>query len=209
MRDQPEPIRKSLPLRIPPSDSELHTWFPSPGRWRGPGARPERGGIHVRRRVGYGDWEPVQPNHWAKEQPYDTASAVAPSAPANADQQCTLGIRLTLQQADELRDAPAIPCPREAGFVEQHQCGCWRLGERLALATAEATVAAHTSGGRPQAAAQGRLREARGEPTRGRGVTHSGASGGPDCPVEGEPCRITGDLSPRHDRAGTSTDGIQ
>ncbi|MFF8656781.1 hypothetical protein [Streptomyces huasconensis] len=83
MTEQPEPIRKSVLPCTPPPEWEFHTWFPHPhgGGDLVPGQHTR--GAHVRRRVTYGDWEPVFPDRWAEERPTDAASSAAPSAPAD------------------------------------------------------------------------------------------------------------------------------
>lgn len=61
------PVRKGLLPCIPPPEWEFHTWFPTPdgGGDLVPGQHQR--GVHVRRRVTYGDWEPVHPDRWAPE----------------------------------------------------------------------------------------------------------------------------------------------
>jgi hypothetical protein len=82
MTDQtaPTPIRKSDLPTTPPPEWEFFTWFPLPDGSGDlvPGQRDR--GVHVRRLVTYGDWEPVRPDHWAGEVP--TAAASAGQAPA-------------------------------------------------------------------------------------------------------------------------------
>ncbi|MFJ6069099.1 hypothetical protein ACIQHU_39420 [Streptomyces tendae] len=66
-----EPIRKSNLPCTPPSEYEFHTVHggqpDSPGVLLVPG--DDSGPVVVRRRITYGDWEPVRPDHWAKEPP--------------------------------------------------------------------------------------------------------------------------------------------
>ncbi|MFD8488666.1 hypothetical protein [Streptomyces sp. NPDC059712] len=69
MTPSPSPIRKSILPTTPPSDYEFHTVHggqpDSPGVLLVPD--DDSGPVVVRRRVTYGDWEPVRPNHWASE----------------------------------------------------------------------------------------------------------------------------------------------
>jgi hypothetical protein len=71
----PEPIRRSSLPAIPPPEWEFHTWYPTPdgGGDMVPGQHDR--GIQVRRRVTYGDWEPVQPDRWADEPTADATTA--------------------------------------------------------------------------------------------------------------------------------------
>ncbi|MET8113829.1 hypothetical protein [Streptomyces prasinus] len=63
-----EPIRKSSLPTTPPPENEFHTVVggqpDNPGVLLFPG---DEGPVVVRRRVTYGDWEPVRPDHWADE----------------------------------------------------------------------------------------------------------------------------------------------
>ncbi|MFI8351266.1 hypothetical protein [Streptomyces sp. NPDC085596] len=99
--DLPEPIRKSSLPCTPPPEWEFHTWFPHPdgGGDMVPGERQR--GILVRRRVTYGDWEPVRPDYWADEPEPDAAAAsvvVSPPPGHAADDELT---------AEEARDLAA------------------------------------------------------------------------------------------------------
>lgn len=83
MTDQPAPIsRRSLPC-IPSPEWEFHTWFPLPdgGGDMVPGQRQR--GIVVRRRVTYGDWEPVTPDRWADEPEASCSPAGEETEPNN------------------------------------------------------------------------------------------------------------------------------
>ncbi|WP_333757973.1 hypothetical protein [Streptomyces sp. ISBFB 2968] len=64
-----EPIRKSSLPTTPPSEYEFHTVHggqpDSPGVLLVPD--DDSGPVVVRRRVTYGDWEPVRPDRWADE----------------------------------------------------------------------------------------------------------------------------------------------
>lgn len=64
---EPAPVRPSQLPPIPPPEWEHHTWFPTPdgGGDMVPGQFSR--GVLVRRRVTYGDWEPVHPDRWAGE----------------------------------------------------------------------------------------------------------------------------------------------
>ncbi|MFI8792659.1 hypothetical protein [Streptomyces sp. NPDC055105] len=130
--EQPDPIRKGELPCIPAPEWEFHTWFAHPdgGGDMVPGQHAR--GVQVRRRVTYGGWEPVHPDHWAEEPPSDAGQA---AAPWNAAADPTDG--LTVQQADDLWDAVAIPGPQKPTFVEQHARVCRRVAEMLRLATAE------------------------------------------------------------------------
>ncbi|MFF4536587.1 hypothetical protein [Streptomyces aureus] len=83
---QPEPIRKGLLPTTPPAEWEFSSAFAT-----GPDAEPglllipgDAGPVVVRRRVTYGDWEPVRPDRWAEEPPSDVAAVSVPaSAPTD------------------------------------------------------------------------------------------------------------------------------
>ncbi|MFE9003147.1 hypothetical protein ACFYOY_13540 [Streptomyces sp. NPDC007875] len=73
---EPEPIRRSDLPPIPSPESEFFTWFPLPDGG-GDMVRGQRHrGVQVRRRVTYGDWEPVRPGRWADEPACDHDSQV-------------------------------------------------------------------------------------------------------------------------------------
>lgn len=61
------PIRRSdlPPTRSP--ESEIFTWFPHPGGGGDMVRGQRQRGVQLRRRVTYGDWEPVHPERWADE----------------------------------------------------------------------------------------------------------------------------------------------
>ncbi|MCX4974260.1 hypothetical protein [Streptomyces sp. NBC_00620] len=83
MTDTDEPIRKSLLPCTPPPEWEFHSVFGAPS---GCMLLPsDAGPVVVRRRVSYGDWEPVRPDHWAEETTSDAhpAAPAVPSAPAD------------------------------------------------------------------------------------------------------------------------------
>lgn len=68
MPEKPEPIRKDLLPAAPPSEWEFHTVLGARSDSVGTALFPgDVGPVVVRRRVTYGDWEPVRPNHWADE----------------------------------------------------------------------------------------------------------------------------------------------
>lgn len=80
MTAQTEPIRKSLLPCIPPPEWEFHTVHGARTSSEGCALFPGGTGlVVVRRRVTYGDWEPVRPNRWADEPPTDAAAGVAPA----------------------------------------------------------------------------------------------------------------------------------
>lgn len=64
-----EPIRKSSLPCTPPSEYEFHTVHGGQPGSAGVLLVPndDSGPVVVRRRVIYGDWEPVRPDHWADE----------------------------------------------------------------------------------------------------------------------------------------------
>ncbi|MFE5368144.1 hypothetical protein [Streptomyces mirabilis] len=83
MTDQPiAPVRRDLMPCIPPSDWEFYTAVASEN-----GVAVYRdelpGRAVVRRRITYGDWEPVHPARWAPEPPLDgnRGIAAAPTPP--------------------------------------------------------------------------------------------------------------------------------
>lgn len=88
MTDPVQPIRKSFLPSTPPPEWEFSSVFPTgpddePGLLLVPG---DMGKTVVRRRVSYGGWEPVRPDHWAEEPPSDAGAAVvAPPAPVGLD----------------------------------------------------------------------------------------------------------------------------
>lgn len=92
-RPEPAPIRRSELPSIPPPEWEFHTWFPRPdgGGDLVPGQLAR--GVHVRRRVTYGDWEPVRPDRWAAEPPSDVR-AVSSARPTPATERDTLRGRI-------------------------------------------------------------------------------------------------------------------
>lgn len=75
---EPAPIRKSSLPTTPPAEWEFSTVLATrpdglPGCFLLPG---DMGGVVVRRRVQYGDWEPVRPDRWAEE-PFMLNNAIA------------------------------------------------------------------------------------------------------------------------------------
>ncbi|MDH6610256.1 hypothetical protein M2164_005891 [Streptomyces sp. SAI-208] len=76
----PEPIRKSSLPSTPPPEFVFSTVLGArpdgqPGCMLLPG---DMGPVVVRRRVTYGDWEPVRPDRWAPEPPSDARAAASP-----------------------------------------------------------------------------------------------------------------------------------
>jgi hypothetical protein len=71
MAPSPSPIRKSNLPCTPPAEYEFVTV--RGGQPDSPGVllipNDDTGPVVVRRRVTYGDWEPVRPDHWADEPP--------------------------------------------------------------------------------------------------------------------------------------------
>jgi hypothetical protein len=76
----PEPIRKGDLPCTPPPEWEFHTWFPHPDGGGDMVRGQRQRGVLVRRRVSYGDWEPVRPDRWADEPEQDIAAPVPPAA---------------------------------------------------------------------------------------------------------------------------------
>ena len=74
------PIRKSLLPCIPPPEWEFSAVLGAP---HGVMLIPDEdaGPIVVRRRVTWGDWEPVKPDHWAEEEASDVPDATPAPAP--------------------------------------------------------------------------------------------------------------------------------
>ncbi|WP_432124034.1 hypothetical protein [Streptomyces sp. C10-9-1] len=76
-------IRKSILPTIPPTEFEFSTVLSSntaclllPG---------DSGRVVVRRRVTYGDWEPVRPDHWADEPGTDAQAEQSPAGPVDPE----------------------------------------------------------------------------------------------------------------------------
>ncbi|MFF8784753.1 hypothetical protein [Streptomyces sp. NPDC015125] len=71
-------VRRSQLPPIPPAEWDHHTWYPTPdgGGDLVPGQHSR--GVLIRRRVTWGDWEPVHPAHWAPE-PERDANASRPA----------------------------------------------------------------------------------------------------------------------------------
>ncbi|MEE1814242.1 hypothetical protein PUR59_04300 [Streptomyces sp. SP18ES09] len=82
MTDQPEPIRKSQLPTTPPPEWEITTV----------GGKDS---AVVRRRVTFGDWEPVLPNHWADE----PTAAVRDGARQTGQQPRPAALGITTEQA--------------------------------------------------------------------------------------------------------------
>ncbi|MFJ8345082.1 ParB N-terminal domain-containing protein [Streptomyces sp. NPDC094153] len=128
MTDQAEPIRKSLLPATPPSEYEFSSVFGAP---HGCLLLPvDTGPVVVRRRVTYGDWEPVRPGHWADEPRSEARAAV----PADVVPDPTHG--LSVQHADALWDAVAIPGPHTPTFPAQHERVCRTVAGIVAELTA-------------------------------------------------------------------------
>lgn len=82
--DEAQPIRKGLLPCIPPPEWEFSTVYGARTGTDGCALFPgDTGPVVVRRRVSYGDWEPVRPDRWAPEPPPDGLSAAVdgPQAP--------------------------------------------------------------------------------------------------------------------------------
>lgn len=104
MTEQTSPIRKSLLPCTPPAEWEFSSVLAAP---HGVALIPDSdtGPIVVRRRVTYGDWEPVRPDHWAPE-PVDPE---APRAVASPDSELDPARRYLVPVARlQLPDQPAL-----------------------------------------------------------------------------------------------------
>lgn len=141
--DPTAPIRRSELPPIPPPEWDFHTWFPLPdgGGDLVPGQLDR--GVHVRRLVTYGDWEPVRPDRWADEPETDCAAASAVVSPptGRADD---VAAAIASCPGYEMRPSPCrCPC-----YGCKHHCGAHNprvadeeqtAAEDDALATARAT----------------------------------------------------------------------
>ncbi|MFJ2007041.1 hypothetical protein [Streptomyces chartreusis] len=79
MTEQSGPIRKDLLPCAPPPEWEFHTVHGARTGTDGCALFPgDSGPVVVRRRVTYGDWGPVRPDHWADEPGTATVPAAAP-----------------------------------------------------------------------------------------------------------------------------------
>ncbi|WP_217235429.1 hypothetical protein [Streptomyces sp. AC555_RSS877] len=116
---QPEPIRKSLLPCTPPPEWEFHTVLGARSDTSGVALFPgDTGPVVIRRRVSYGDWEPVRPGCWAEEPPTDAAAVPAGVAPA-PDQTAP---ELTAEEARDLVDELGLQLYRSEdalAFVEE------------------------------------------------------------------------------------------
>lgn len=133
------PIRKGLLPCTPPSDWEFHTWFPTPdgGGDLVPGQHAR--GVHIRRLVTYGEWEPVRPGRWADEPENGVRAVSAAVQPPTVA--ATPAHGLSVPHADALWDAVAIPGPHEATFPEQHERVCAAAAEIITEVTASTAPA--------------------------------------------------------------------
>lgn len=107
MTDQTAPIRKGLLPSIPPPEWEFHTVYGARTGTDGCALFPgDTGPVVVRRRVTYGDWEPVRPDRWADEPP--TAAAAVPAGQA--------------PDTDQTDVEPSDPteCSGDEGFCPEH-----------------------------------------------------------------------------------------
>ncbi|MFI2761361.1 hypothetical protein ACH5A3_21205 [Streptomyces echinatus] len=121
--DPTAPIRKSSLPCTPPPEWEFYTWFPHPdgGGDMVPGQRQR--GVLVRRRVSFGDWEPVRPDHWADELPTDVAAVVSPpadraAAPHGANESTVCHDSATAA-GQNLRFPAVLPTPDQQAAVER------------------------------------------------------------------------------------------
>ncbi|WP_458089379.1 hypothetical protein [Streptomyces malaysiensis] len=85
MTDKHEPIRRSDLPPIPPPESEIFTWFPHPDGGGDMVRGQRQGGVQVRRRVSYGDWEPVRPDHWTDRAERETSATATAHRCGNCD----------------------------------------------------------------------------------------------------------------------------
>lgn len=108
MTEPTEPIRKGLLPCIPPPEWEFHTVCGARTGTDGVALFPgDTGPVVVRRRVSYGDWEPVRPDRWAPEPPTDARAVSAGVAPAT--DQTTL--------RDRIADAVKRTLPMSSGLA--------------------------------------------------------------------------------------------
>jgi hypothetical protein len=114
-----QPIRKGLLPTTPPPEWEFSSAFATgpedaPGLLLVPG---DAGPVVVRRRVTYGDWEPVRPDRWAPEPPSDARAAVPVPASAPTDQ-AVLRDRIAdaLAEADGWQWAPGFDKTRSTVY---------------------------------------------------------------------------------------------
>ncbi|MDX3637803.1 hypothetical protein PV728_48045 [Streptomyces europaeiscabiei] len=130
MTTDPEPIRKGLLPCTPPAEWEFHTVYGARTGSDGCALFPgDTGPVVIRRRVSYGDWEPVRPDHWAEEPSAEASAAAAvPVAAPPTTEQTALRERI----ADAIRAAacPGSDCPlTEAECSEQRiQPAAWERG---------------------------------------------------------------------------------
>lgn len=114
--NQPAPIRKSLLPTTPPPEFQFHTVL---------GARNEDGGCVlfpgdtgpavIRRRVTYGDWEPVTPDHWADEPQGDARAAAVAAVLPPVDRAA-----VRAEAFDEAAEMLARLDPVKAALAGQH-----------------------------------------------------------------------------------------
>lgn len=100
----PEPIRKSILPTTPPPEWEFATVLGAP---HGCALLPtDTGDVVVRRRVTYGDWEPVRPDHWADE----PATVGGAARTASGQQPETAPCACTHPQNRHLSACTECPC---------------------------------------------------------------------------------------------------
>ncbi|MFF8412877.1 hypothetical protein [Streptomyces omiyaensis] len=122
MTEQPEPIRKSQLPTTPPPEWEITTV----------GGKDS---AVVRRRVTFGDWEPVFPNRWADE-PAAPAGATARQTGQQPDQTCTEDFRRPRCQPRHTDECPYTD-PAVGQPAEAHDTDRAELRERIRLAVAQ------------------------------------------------------------------------
>ncbi|MDX3531184.1 hypothetical protein P1P75_33470 [Streptomyces sp. ID05-39B] len=128
----PHPISQSSLPPVPPPEWEFSTVLGArpdgqPGIMLLPG---DTGGVVVRRRVSYGDWEPVRPDHWADEEP----SGPDVCRPVEVDGE-TVRVRGQGELSAEAQEAiTALVRVAKAKFVEEAPEQVGVLQNRLRLA---------------------------------------------------------------------------
>lgn len=132
MTDQTaEPIRKGVLPTTPPPEYEFHTAI---GTSHGCVLVPsDAGPVVVRRRVTYGDWEPVRPDRWAGEPETDAEPAVPPPADRAALRQCiAAAVQRCAEEGDvrygHIADAvlAVLPEPANQAAVDNRGVTYWQ-----------------------------------------------------------------------------------
>jgi hypothetical protein len=138
MTEQLDPIRKSLLPCTPPPEWDFRSVLGAP---HGAMLMPfDTGPVVIRRRVTYGDWEPVRPDRWAPEEPADTAAVLG-----HADD----------GEWHDVSDGPVEPDNPAAAALAQHiadhpasvvMAACRLLGWQLNFDLVDATEPTNPNG---------------------------------------------------------------